>query len=147
MEQITRITEKSDFTDIFDALKTAGLGGVARRIRQLDNLIQNDPAEKPIDIKSLQKFTQFLLKNRDMSSPAISTSMDGFIHAEWQLGRKDIAVMIFLPSGLVRFTIVVDSECKDEQDWNIRGTLPPEMMLKSLKEFGSIFAKKRAIVF
>ena len=69
MNETVEITEKSDFTDIFDVLKTAGLDGVAKRIRQLDNLIQNDPAEKPIDIKSLQKFTQFLLKKQRYVKP------------------------------------------------------------------------------
>ena len=68
MKQTARITEKSDFTDILDALKPAGLGGVARRIRQLDNLIQNDPAEKSIDIKSLQFFTIFFTGKKEHSN-------------------------------------------------------------------------------
>ena len=147
MNKTVEITEKSDFTDILDALRSAGLGGVARRIMQLDNLIQNNSAENPIDIKSLQKFTQFLLKNRNLLRPAISTSREGYIHAEWQSGLKDIAVMIFLPSGLIRFTTVVDAEWKDGTNLNIMGTLPPEMMLKSLKEFKYMFTKKRIIAF
>ena len=137
------VESTADFEDIISVFKSIKLDSIADRLVQLNKLISDDPAEKPIDLKSLQKFALFVIHHLQLTfRPALSVSSDGFVHAEWSTDKKDIMVMIFLPSGLIKFVVVFGQSTNNCHDWNMRGTLPPVMVMKVINPFLDTFMKQ-----
>ena len=116
------IGPQDDAETVLHKLETGLLEHVARRIRYLELEIDEEEGEEPIDLKSLHRFAQFMLENRAIGSPSTWIDHLGFLGLEWRIpylesvgepadvgtehwGRGDgILAMVFLPSGLVRFS-------------------------------------------
>lgn len=119
---------------IVETIRSFGLTVIADRLVYLHKLIEDDPDEIPINLKSLQKFALFIMQQQLLPNPLISVSSDGFVHVEWQAGSKGIMIMVFLPSDFVRF-VSIYRPSENEDEWNVRGTLPTNRIVDAVKIF------------
>ena len=103
---MAQILEEEDlnFTKVVKMLRECGLASISNRLNELNHMVEADPDEVPIDLKSLVKFSIFMIENRDLPMPYIRLSPFGYIYAEWKIEGRGKMNMAFEPSGLVRFT-------------------------------------------
>ena len=147
------IGPQDDAETVLHKLETGLLEHVARRIRYLELEIDEEEGEEPIDLKSLHRFAQFMLENRAIGSPSTWVDHLGFLGLEWRIpylesvgepadvgtehwGRGDgILAMVFLPSGLVRFSGTSGPVGQDIERLNVSGTYTPSDTLKAVQPF------------
>ena len=103
--QINNIETKNEIIDI---IRKSSLNEIADRLSYLDNLPIDDPLDKPLLLKSLQGFVTFINK-KNIPKTRLSTSPNGFLNAEWDVGKDSIAIE-FLDQNRIRFAAIFYSE-------------------------------------
>ena len=135
----------ADIDAIVDVLRSIGWNNTADRLVRLDEYLDNDdPYEKPINLKSLRNFASFIIQYREqLSKPELGVGPDGDMCAEWRTVKKDIMVMVFLPSGLVRFVVMLRRPDNGHLGLKAKGDVLPEKMMKTIKPFLDTFMKNK----
>ena len=138
------VTPTASLDNIVDVLGSIGWNNTADRLVQLDEYSNDDdPYEKPINLKSLRNFASFIIQYREqLSKPELGIGPDGDMGAEWRTVKRDIIAMVFLPSGLVRFVVMLRRPDNSHLDLKAKGDVLPEEMMKTIKPFLDTFMKK-----
>ena len=139
------IEPTADIDAIVAVFRSIGWNNTADRLVQLDECLDNnDPYEKPINLKSLRNFASFIIQYREqLSKPELGVGPDGDMCTEWRTVKKDIMVMVFLPSGLVRFVVMLRRPDNGHLDLKSKEDVLPEKMMKNIKPFLDTFMKNK----
>ncbi len=147
------IEPQDDVETVLHKLENGLFGHVASRIRYLEQEIDEEEGEQPIDMKSLHRFAQFMLENRAIGSPSTWIDHRGFLGLEWRIpylestgapadvdtehwGRGDgILAMVFLPNGLIRFSGTSGPIGQGIERLNVSGTYTPSDTLEAVQPF------------
>ena len=130
-----QINTATNWKEIVNVIKLFGLNSVADRIIYLHKLIAENPDETAFNLESLRKLALFLTTWLQLPEPQISVSPEGFAHIEWQIPNRSILFMVFLPSGRIRYTAIIQSHQSKFEPWDMLGTLPPEQMMDVIGPF------------
>ena len=95
--------------DVINAIRSCGLSQVADRLNYLCNLPVDEQHEAPIQIESLYLFAHFVMERLWLPYPQITVSPDGYINTEWTIEKHGDLAMEFMPSGVIRFSILYRS--------------------------------------
>ncbi len=147
------IEPKDDVETVLHKLENGLYECVAHRIRYLEQEINEEEGQKPIDLNSLHRFAHFMLENRPIGSPSTWIDHRGFLGLEWHIpyqegagefaqadlkhwGRGDgILAMVFLPSGLIRFSGTSGPAGQSIERLNVSGTHTPSDTLSAVQPF------------
>ena len=83
-----------------------GLHDPSNRLGDLCRLHEDDPDEPTVDLESLRACAQFFVSYSSLTVPEIGLTPDGLLLVEWASEQRGAAVMVFRPSGLVKFAVV-----------------------------------------
>lgn len=132
---VDRIVAAGRHEDIIAALVLLGLGGIARRLRYLHGLAEDDDPEEPqMALASLRRLALFFVSEPGLLDPEIGLSPDGLLQAEWRLQDSSILAMKFLPVDLIRFAAVSDAHSFGQRR-RVDGTLTKDEVLASVRGF------------
>ena len=142
----------------FSEMRVRGLGVVCDRLEYLYELQADDPDEPPILFDSLKSLKQFMLANPQLATDRLGVDSTGCLTATWILRRevdkgsvKDddlvsgsfgywgngdgILVMVFQPTGSVRFAANSGPPVNGFDRLRCNGVLPAESVLTAVSEF------------
>ena len=149
----TVLEPQDDIETVLHKLENGLYERVARRIRYLEQEIDEEEGEEPIDLNSLHMFAQFMLENRAIGSPSTWIDHRGFLGLEWRIpyletaedladvctehwGRGDgILAMVFLPNGLIRFSGTSGPVGQGIERLNVSGTYTPSDTFEAVQPF------------
>jgi hypothetical protein len=138
---------------VLHQLEEASFEVVATRIRDLQEEIDEEEGEEAIDAESLRWFANFIRQRQPAGSPSAWIDHQGFLGLEWRIpdpdrtgrtpdanteywGKGDgILAMVFLPSGLIRFSGTSGPVGQGIQRLNISGTYPPSDVMDAVQPF------------
>ena len=89
--------------EIIEVLNSFGLNEIAKHISYLDNLIMSELNCKPIQFKSLQGFTTFVINGYKVPKTQIDVSSTGLLITEWENKTNDRLSIQFLDEKHIRF--------------------------------------------
>lgn len=118
--------------EIFDVLDIAGHQKIAKRLKYLHEVAQDDDLD--MELVSLRKLALFFTDDDvSLPDPRIGISHDGFLQAEWY-SSDAAALMNFMPDGNIIFaaTSTVDGQNRSQ---NIHGTGGKELALQAIRPF------------
>ena len=94
---------------VIDAIQSCGLKQVADRLDYLCSLPVDEQHEAPIQIESLYLFAHFVMERLWLPYPQVTVSPDGYINTEWTIEKYGDLAIEFMPSGVIRFSILYRS--------------------------------------
>lgn len=119
--------------DVINELTAKGLAGVAKRLKYLYGVTEED--EEDIKPDSLRGFATLMIKNRDMHLPQITVTDDGLIQAVWRHSRQGTLVMNFQESGDIEFTLLYGRWDQGTKRYRLSGELPPDQAMLHVDHF------------
>jgi hypothetical protein len=147
------IEPQDDIDSVLNKLEQGHFEDVARRVQYLQEEIDDEEGEDPIDLESLHRFARFMLQNQLAGSPSTWIDHRGFLGLEWRIpdpahasesaeadikhwGRGDgILAMVFLPTGLIRFSGTSGPVGQGIERLNVSGTYTPSGALEAVQPF------------
>ena len=150
---VPNIQEQDGFDTVLSKLEQARFRAVANRIRHLQDEIDEEEGEDLINIDSLRAFAEFILMEQGIGSPSTWIDPRGFLGLEWRIpdharpGRTDdansdywgkgdgILAMVFLSSGLIRFSGTSGPVGQGIERLNVSGTYPPSDIMEAVQPF------------
>lgn len=129
VESIAHMSEE----DVIDELVAKGLAGVAKRLRHLYDVTEED--EEDIKPDSLRGFATLMIKNSGMHLPQITITDDGLIQAVWRHSRQGTLVMNFQESGDVEFTLLYGRWDQGTKRRRLSGELHPDQAMLHVDHF------------
>ncbi len=122
---------------IIGALRQSGHTEIADRLIYLQQEVEDDPDELPIDLESLRSLALFLLEDDGwgLPDPWICVAPNGFIQIEWRFQPNGILAMVFPPSDSIQLVVLGASSSDEDERLNIRGTMPRGAALKMAQIF------------
>ena len=150
---VPAIQEQDDFYTVLRKLEQAHLTTVANRIRYLQDEIDEEEGEEQVNVESLRRFTDFILMNQPAGSPSTWIDHRGFLGLEWRIpdpartgripdvnieywGKGDaILAMVFLPTGLIRFSGTSGPVGQGIERLKVSGTYPPSGVMEAVQPF------------
>ena len=136
-----RIARASTPEQIIDALRDSGLPMVADRLVYLCAVIEEDPAEQPVNLESLREFADFLLSEREFPQPEVGVAPGGLLQVEWEIEPEGRLAMEFLPPMLIRFAAVAGRRELGPRRQRVSGTCPKDDALRALLPFTAGLAR------
>ena len=132
---VNQINKATYHEEIFNILDLAGCKKIAKRLRYLHEITQDDDPEDPaMQLISLREFAQFFTSDGlALPKPEIGIDPDGLLQAEWY-SNKGSALMAFSPNGIVHFAATLASDNQNEVQ-NIQGTGPKSFAMWVTKSF------------
>ena len=155
--------DRADIPDevegIIEFLKSLGLVSISNRLEYLHREISEDPDEFPMSADSLGKFAGFVRDNPLPGSPSVWVDTYGYVGLEWRIpdpdrsevlsasetaprdddhlwGKGDgILAMVFLPSGLVKFSGTSGPVGQGLERLMIGGTFPQAAVMSAVQPF------------
>ena len=124
--------------EVIKEFRSAGLAEIADRIEYLRGLAADGSDDVDFDLKSLRHMASLFLSHSGLPTPQIVVDDAGCAHATWQIPDRGIIIMVFLPSGMVKYSGIFQPAESGGQQWNARGTLPPEQVAEALRPFLSM---------
>lgn len=122
-----------DDKEVINELKERGLAGVAKRLKYLYDITEED--EEDIKLDSLRGFATLVIKNCDMHMPQITVTDDGLIQAVWKHPRQGTLVMDFQESGDVEFTLLYGRWDQGTKRRKLNGVLYPDKAMLHVGHF------------
>ena len=122
-----------DDKEVINELAAKGLTGVAKRLRYLYDVTEED--EEDVKLDSLRGFATLVIKNRDMYLPQITVTDDGLIQAVWKHPRQGTLVMDFQESGDVEFTLLYGRWDQGTKRRKLSGELHPDHAMLHVSHF------------
>ena len=119
--------------DVINELAANGLAGVAKRLKYLYDVTEED--EEDIKPDSLRGFATLMIKNRGMRLPQITVTDDGLIQAVWRRSRQGTLAMNFQESGDVEFTLLYGRWDQGTKRRRLSGELPPDQAMLHVDRF------------
>ena len=119
--------------DVINELTANGLAGVAKRLKYLYDVTEED--EEDIKPDSLRGFATLMIKNRGMRLPQITVTDDGLIQAVWRRSRQGTLAMNFQESGDVEFTLLYGRWDQGTKRRRLSGELPPDQAMLHVGRF------------
>ena len=150
---VPAVQEQDDFDTVLRKLEQAHLTTVANRIRYLQDEIDEEEGEEPVNGESLRRFTDFVLMDQPAGSPSTWIDHRGFLGLEWRIpdpartdrisdanteywGKGDgILAMVFLPTGLIRFSGTSGPVGQGIERLKVSGTYPPSGVMEAVQPF------------
>ena len=129
VKSIARMGEE----DVINELAANGLAGVAKRLKYLYDVTEED--EEDIKPDSLRGFATLMIKNRGMRLPQITVTDDGLIQAVWRRSRQGTLAMNFQESGDVEFTLLYGRWDQGTKRRRLSGELPPDQAMLHVGRF------------
>ena len=147
------IQAQDDIDTILHKLEQSHFMAVAKRIRFLRDEIDEEEGENSINVESLRRFADFILSGQLVGSPSTWIDYRGFLGLEWRIldpsrtGRKTdantefwgkgdgILAMVFLPSGLIRFSGTSGPVGQGIERLNVSGAYPPSEATEAVQPF------------
>ena len=105
-EILSNITSERD---VIDVIQSCGLKQIADRLDYLCSLPVDEQHEAPIQIESLYLFAHFVMERLWLPYPQITVSPDGYINTEWTIKKYGDLAIEFMPSDVIRFSILYRS--------------------------------------
>lgn len=124
--------------EVVREFRSAGLTDIADRIEYLRGLAADGSDGVDFDLKSLRHMASLFLSHSGLPTPQIVVDDAGCAHATWRIPDKGIIIMVFLPSGMVKYSGIFQPSESGGQQWNTRGTLPPDQVAETLRPFLSM---------
>ena len=124
--------------EIIAILRLFDLEAIANRLAYLQHLVEDDPEDCSINIESLRSFACFLMSERQLTDPQIGVTANGLIQIEWVFRTNGILAMEFLPSRMIRFAGISDSNEAGSERPHVNGTLPADQALVAVQPFISM---------
>lgn len=129
----TQINDATHHEGIFNILDLTEHQKIAKRLRYLHKITQNDDPEDPaMELISLRELALFFASDDvSLPDPEIGISPDGLLQAEWHFDKAS-ALMKFLLDGNIRFAARMD-----DQDGlqTIQGTRVKDIALQAIWPF------------
>ena len=136
---ITQINDANNHEEIFEILDIAEHQKIAKRLRYLHEITQdNDPEDPAMKFISLRRLALFFASDDvSLPNPEIGISPSGLLQAEWH-SSKAIALMKFPPDGNIVFaaTLTID---RQNGSHDVHGTGGKELALQAIRPFISRF--------
>ena len=152
------VQEQQGPVPILSEMRVRGLGVVCDRLEYLYELQADDPDEPPILFESLKLLSRFLLANPRLATDRLGVDSTGCLTATWILRREvdkgpvededlgsdsrsywgngdGILVMVFQPTGSVRFAANSGPPVDGFERLRCNGILPAESVLSAVSEF------------
>ena len=141
---------------VLSEMRAGGLGVVCDRLDYLYQLQADDPDDPPILLHCLQLLKQFLLANPRFATDRLGVDSTGCLTATWILRREGvkelatevssydshywgngdgILVMVFQPTGLVRFAANSGPPMNGVERLRCNGILPADSVLSAVPQF------------
>ena len=124
---------RMDVEGVINELAVSGLAGIARRLRHLYDVTEED--EEDIKPDSLRGFATLMIKNSGIHLPQITITDDGLIQAVWRHSRQGTLVMNFQESGDVEFTLLYGRWNQGTKRRRLSGELPPDQVMLYVDHF------------
>ncbi|MCY4000262.1 MAG: hypothetical protein OXF84_05580 [Bacteroidetes bacterium] len=129
----TQIKVATNHEDIFDILDIANQEKIAKRLRYLHEITNDDdPEDPPMEFLSLMELSLFFITNgKSLPYPQIGISPHGLLQSEWR-SKKGIVVLKFLTDGKTRFA---GSLMMEDHRQTIQGSGTKKYALTSIAPF------------
>ncbi len=121
--------------EIIDALMALGPRSIAKRLRYLHDLAEDDDEEPAMVLASLRKLALFLASEECLVAPEIGLSPDGLLQVQWGLEGGGLSAMKFLPDDLIQFAAVSGRAPGEGRHRRVHGLLPKDEALAAVRRF------------
>lgn len=137
-EPSSQVMAAKTHEEVIKEIRHANLVEIADRVEYLRGLVADDSDGVDFDLKSLRHMASLFLSHSGLPTPQIVVDDAGCAHATWRIPDRGIIIMVFLPSGMVKYSGIFQPAESGGQQWNTRGTLPPEQATETLWPFLSM---------
>lgn len=140
---IRRVSQSAQFEDvenaktvedIINALRSPDLIEIAERLRYLQEVVEEDEENDPIEFQSLRNFGKFTLRER-LPTPQIGITLKGLVQAVWRLPHFGTLVMNFQKSGDITFSVLYNQRTPEGRRRKVSGELPSHRVMLCISDF------------
>ena len=122
----TEIETVTTRQEIIAVLRLFGRHAISDRLLTLQELIDDDDQQEPMNIDSLRSMARFLLKESVLPHPQVAVSPGGLLQAEWRIADRGTVAMEFLADRFVSFA-AMSVPAEGEESWlRVSGAVPAD---------------------